>query len=207
MELEVPNKNFFFNNYILDVFLFVTAIISLLITTIVMNILCKHKKLTTLVASLALQQRKSSVVTTQEKVKPAKSIECTCKNTVVHNLDVKYINFRSTTLCTLNSTYNEVTFNEKLAISKENLCTKYTPFTYKYITLNEKLPIMNQNLHIFFLLEVELSVIIKLRKLQLFRGYLFSNAVKIMLFISDTKYYVPIKLCKMAGSIHLFKIT
>ena len=28
-----------------------------------------------------------------------------------------------------------------------------------------------------------------------------------MLFISDTKYYVPIKFCKMARSIHLFKIT
>ena len=28
-----------------------------------------------------------------------------------------------------------------------------------------------------------------------------------MLFISDTQYYVHIKLCRMAGSIHLFKIT
>ena len=28
-----------------------------------------------------------------------------------------------------------------------------------------------------------------------------------MLFISDVKYYVPVKLCKKAGSIHLFKIT
>ena len=28
-----------------------------------------------------------------------------------------------------------------------------------------------------------------------------------MLFISDVQYYVPIKLCKIAGSIHLFKIT
>ena len=36
---------------------------------------------------------------------------------------------------------------------------------------------------------------------------MFSNAVKIMLFISDTKYNIPIQLCKMAGSIHLFKIT
>ena len=52
--------------------------------------------------------------------------------------------------CTLNSAYNEVAFNEKSAITKENLCTKYTPFTYKYIVLNEKLPIMKQNLHIFF---------------------------------------------------------
>ena len=32
------------------------------------------------------------------------------------------------------------------------------------------------------------------------------NVVKIMLFISDVQNYVPIKLCKTAGSIHLFKI-
>ena len=50
-------------------------------------------------------------------------------------------------------------------------------------------------------------IIIKLRKLKLFRGHLFSNTVKIMLFISDTKYYIPIKLCKTARSIYLFKIT
>ena len=31
-------------------------------------------------------------------------------------------------------------------------------------------------------------------KLKLCRGYLFSNTVKIMLFISDVQYYVPIKL-------------
>ena len=51
---------------------------------------------------------------------------------------------------TLNSAYNEVTFNEKSPITKENLCTKYTPFTYKYIILNEKPPITKQNLCIFF---------------------------------------------------------
>ena len=50
----------------------------------------------------------------------------------------------------LNSAYNEVAFNEKSAIMKENLCTKYMPFTYKYIALNKKPPIMKQNLHIFF---------------------------------------------------------
>ena len=47
----------------------------------------------------------------------------------------------------------------------------------------------------------------KLRKFKLFRRHLFSNAVKIMLFTSDTIHYVPIKFCKTAGSIHLFKIT
>ena len=35
---------------------------------------------------------------------------------------------------------------------------------------------------------------------------MFSNAVKSMLFILDTTYYVPITLCKMAGSIYFFKI-
>ena len=35
---------------------------------------------------------------------------------------------------------------------------------------------------------------------------MFSNAVKIMIFISDVQYYICMKLCKTAGSIHLFKL-
>ena len=57
------------------------------------------------------------------------------------------------------------------------------------------------------ILGLVLFVILKSRKFKLFRGHFFSDTVKIMLFMSDIKYYVPIKLCKMAGSIHLFKIT
>ena len=49
--------------------------------------------------------------------------------------------------------------------------------------------------------------ILHYRKSKLCRGCMFSNAVKIMIFISDVQYYVPIKLCRTAGSIHLFKIT
>ena len=45
------------------------------------------------------------------------------------------------------------------------------------------------------------------RKLKLCIGHFFSIAVKIMLFISDVQYFVPIKLHKTAGSIHLLKIT
>ena len=56
---------------------------------------------------------------------------------------------------TPNSTYNEVAFNEKSAITKENLSTKYFLFTYKYVTLNEKLPITKENLHNFFIGRVE----------------------------------------------------
>ena len=40
----------------------------------------------------------------------------------------------------------------------------------------------------------------------LFKRRLYSNTVNIMLFFSDVKQYVPVKLCKSAGSIHLFQI-
>ena len=62
------------------------------------------------------------------------------------------------------SIYNKVAFNKKLAIMKENLCTKYFSFTYKYIALNKKPPITKANLHIFFLLYVQLSVLLMVFK-------------------------------------------
>ena len=46
----------------------------------------------------------------------------------------------------------------------------------------------------------------KLRKSSFFKGHLFANNTKILLFISNTHSYVPIKLCRVAGSIHLFRI-
>ena len=45
------------------------------------------------------------------------------------------------------------------------------------------------------------------RKSRFCKGQKFSNAVKIMLFISVLQNYVPIKLCKTASSLHLFKIS
>ena len=47
----------------------------------------------------------------------------------------------------------------------------------------------------------------KLYRMPILRKYCYSNTIKIMLFISDIKSYVPIKLCKTSGSIHLFKLT
>ena len=46
----------------------------------------------------------------------------------------------------------------------------------------------------------------RLYKMPIFRKYRYSNTIKIMLFISDIKSYVPLKLCKTSGSIHLFKL-
>ena len=54
---------------------------------------------------------------------------------------------------------------------------------------------------------VTLIALAKIRKSGIFRGQLFSNMVKIKLFIADTQSYVPLDLNKIAGNVHLFKLT
>ena len=60
---------------------------------------------------------------------------------------------------------------------------------------------------IISLLGIVVFVIFNVRELKLFRGHLFSITVKIMLCISDAQYYVLLTLCRVADSMHLFKIT
>ena len=42
--------------------------------------------------------------------------------------------------------------------------------------------------------------------MPIFRKYCYSNTIKIIIFLSDIKSYILIKLCKTLGSIHLFKL-
>ena len=134
----ITNKNFLSDNYVIDVFLVIAAIISLLATTLTIYLLCIHKKLRTLMASLVLQQVK------EVGAVPQKEINIECKS-----------------------------------------------LTYMSLALT--------------ILGIVMVTILHYRKSKLCRGRMSSNAVKIMIFISDVQYYVPIKLCKTAGSIHLFK--
>ena len=61
-------------------FLFVTAIISLLFTSTVLFIMCKHTKSKSLVTSLPLHElREVDAVTKQEHISVIHDIECTCK--------------------------------------------------------------------------------------------------------------------------------
>ena len=124
-EVDMSNKIFFFNNYTVGICLFATAIILLVVTTIVMHIPCKHMKLKTLVTTLALQQIKEvGAVAKQENVTIAQDIECTCK-----------IQWHTILMLTLS------------------------------------------------IWGLAIFVILKSKKLTLFRGHLFSNVVKIILFI------------------------
>ena len=59
----------------------------------------------------------------------------------------------------------------------------------------------------FILLCVLFLTIEILYRMPMFRKYRYSNTIKIVIFLSDIKSYVPIKLCKSSGSIHLFKLT
>ena len=59
---------------------------------------------------------------------------------------------------------------------------------------------------LIILLGITYLVMKKIGKSCLFKGHLFSNVTKIMLFISNTTTYVPIKLCRIAWGIHLLRI-
>ena len=105
-----------------------------------MYLLCKHKKLKMLVASLGMQQIKEAGAVTQEEI----------------NTECKFLTCISLSLTNFG---------------------------------------------------LWMVAIVHYNKSKLCRACMSSNTVKIMLFILDVQYYVPIKLCKTIGSIHLFKIT
>ena len=63
----INNKNFFSDNYVMDVFLFISAIISPLTTTLTISLLCKHNKLTTIIASPRFATSKRSMHSSTER--------------------------------------------------------------------------------------------------------------------------------------------
>ena len=117
------NKNFFSNNYIVDFFVFTSSIISLISSTLVIYLFCKHKHIRTLVASLVLLK--------------IKEIEANPNSEQTHS--------------------------------------GCGTLTYVGIILT--------------VLSMIIVIFLHYRKSRLCRGYRFSNAIKIMLFISDVQNY------------------
>ena len=120
--------------------MFTSSIISLISTTLVIYLFCKHKHIRTLVATLILHKIKE----------------------VETNLNSEETNSRCRTLA--------------------------------YLGI------------VLMALSIVIVIFLHYRKSMLCKGYRFLNAIKVILFISDVQSYVPIKLCKTAGSIHLFKM-
>ena len=52
-----------------------------------------------------------------------------------------------------------------------------------------------------------LLVLAKLKKSKVLQGHIFTNMVKIKLFLANTQSYVPLELNSAAGNVHLFKLS
>ena len=136
-----PYNNFFLNQ-IVSIFTFSASIISIVTIMLVIYLLCKHKHIRTIVASLIMYNTK------------------------------------------------EVEANSKLNTEVNN--SECSSLAYIHMALT--------------ILSMASVIFLHFRKSKLCRGYRFSNIMKIVLFISDVQNYIPIKLCKTSGSIHLFGI-
>ena len=120
-----------------DVILFVTGILTVILTFIITYMLCGQSKLKSVVANLVLQHVKT--------VEPAAIKE-------FNNLTIQLL-----------------------------------------IMLNLILTI--------------LLVLAKLKKSKVFQGHVFTNMVKIKLFLANTQSYVPLDLNSAAGNVHLLKLS
>ena len=97
----INNKHFFSDNYVTDVFLFIAAIMSLLATTLTIYLICKHKKLRMLMASLVLHQVKEVGMVTQKEINTGCKI-LTCiilALTILGLVIVAILHYRKSKLC------------------------------------------------------------------------------------------------------------
>ena len=72
--LNHSNKNFFSNNYIVDIFVFATSIISLISTTLIVYLFCKHKQIRILMTSLILHKIKNVEASANETISECKNL-------------------------------------------------------------------------------------------------------------------------------------
>ena len=89
LDLETPNKNFFTNNFIVDVF--IIAIILVITTMIILYVLCKHNKLLTLVSNLALQQVKEVSTSVTKKEDGNYTYDCTSQFYIILAISITII--------------------------------------------------------------------------------------------------------------------
>ena len=135
-------KHSFFDNIIMDIFLFVAAILSMIATVAIIHLVCRHTKLKALLTGIAFQL-----------VKQTEAIFGNGKD-------------------------------------QQNCATQW--YTIPALTL--------------MVIVLTIYILVTTQKCTISKRRLYSNTVTVMLFSSDFKQYVPVKLCKTVGSIHLFQI-
>ena len=94
------NKNLFSNNHIMDIFVFISAIILLLTITLTVYLLCKQMKIRVLITSLVLDQVKEAGTVPQET-----NSECTTLAyigiilTILSLIIVTFLHYRKSNFC------------------------------------------------------------------------------------------------------------
>ena len=94
------SKNFFSNNHIMDIFMLISSTISLISTTLIIYLLCKHKMIRTSIASLVLHQVKEVGNTSRET-----NSECTTLAnigiilTILSLIIVTFLHYRKSRFC------------------------------------------------------------------------------------------------------------
>ena len=143
--IRKPRRKFkfksFLNSFLADILIFTAALITLIMTLVIIYVMYRQSKLKALVTNIAMQRIKTV------EAADVSDMLCTCK--------MQWYIMGMLTIITLGMLY---------------------------------------------------LVANKIRKSSFFKGRLFSNNTKILLFISNTHSYIPIKLCRVARSIHLFRI-
>ena len=102
-----------------------------------------------------------------------------------------------------------VTGHSKLNTLVTNIALQYIK-TVEAAVLNPNHVICESGLEkillIINLAVVTIMAFTKLRKSRIFKGKLFSNTIRVKLFVVDNHCYIPLHLNRLAGSVHIFKL-
>ena len=94
------SKNFFSNNYIVDIFVFASSIISLISATLIIYLLCKHKQIRTLITGLGLLQMKEVSASSTESNPECKTLAYIgIIFTILSLIIVTYLHYKKSRFC------------------------------------------------------------------------------------------------------------
>ena len=98
--LNHSNKNFFSNNYIVDIFMFASSVISLIPTTLIVYLFCKHNQIRTLMTSLILHKIKNIEASSNETSSECKTLAYIgITLTMLSLIIVTFLHYRKSRLC------------------------------------------------------------------------------------------------------------
>ena len=94
------SKSLFSNNYIVDIFMFASSIISLMSTSLLIYLLCKHKQIRMLIASLVLHKIKDVEASSNKTNSECKTLAYIgIILTVLNLIIVTFLHYRKSRFC------------------------------------------------------------------------------------------------------------